>query len=297
MHREFGMEDGGELNWYLGIGIERHPDGSYEIQQKQYLKDKCDEYQRYITHGCSNPLPTNFLDILKLAENSNATEDDFPYSEIVGSLMYAMIGTRPDLAMALSVVCRYMKNPKKLHCDLVKHILRYVSVNSYSLIYQSNPGSELVGWVDASYANREQCKSTTGFLFTFGKTAISWLSSKQPVVALSSCEAELIAANSAVQEAIWLKQLLSDIGVPQSTVSLMEDNEACIALSKDNQYHKRTKHIQVRFYYFREQIANEEVKLVYCQTKDQLADFLTKALPGCVLRKNLPLFGLIMFKG
>jgi hypothetical protein len=229
MHREFGMDDGDELNWYLGIGIERHSDGSYEIQQNQYLKDKCKEYERYIDkNGYSNPLPTDFLHILERAETSKEIDTDFPYSETVGSLMYAMIGTRPDLAMALSVVCRFMQNPKKLHCDLVKPILRYVNYNSYSLIYKSHHSPELVGWVDASYANQEKFKSTTGYLFTFGNTAISWLSSRQPVVALSSCEAELIAANSVVQETIWIKQLLSDIGVNSSTISLMEDNEACI---------------------------------------------------------------------
>jgi hypothetical protein len=119
-----------------------------------------------------------------------------------------------------------MQNPKKLHCDLVKHILRYVNSNSYSLTYKSNISNELIGWVDASYANQEKCKSTTGWLFTFGGTAISWLSSRQPVVALSSCEAELIAANSATQEAIWLNQLLSDIGIESSTIPLMEDNQA-----------------------------------------------------------------------
>jgi hypothetical protein len=179
MQREFGMEDGGELSWYLGIGIERHNDGSYEIQQNQYLKDKCKEYVRYIDkNGCSNPLPTDFLQILERAEDSDELDPEFPYSEIVGSLMYAMIGTRPDLAMALSVVCRFMQNPKKLHCDLVKHILRYVNSNSYSLAYKSSISNELIGWVDASYANQEKFKSTTGWLFTVRVTAISWLSSR-----------------------------------------------------------------------------------------------------------------------
>ena len=119
---------------------------------------------------------------------------------------------------------------------------------------------------------------------TLGGSAISWNSKRQPTVALSAAEAEYIAATDAGKECIWWKSFLKPFKLAQETITLHEDNQAAIALSKNPQFHDRTKHIQVKYHWIREQISNGTFKLTYINTKNQLADLLTKALQGFVLR-------------
>ena len=211
---------------------------------------------------------------------------------MVGSLMYAMVATRPDLAFPLQVVCQFMQNPTKVHCDLVKHIYKYCRFNSYLLTYSPSSNMLLKGWSDASYANNHDYKSTGGYCFKLGDSLISWSSNKQNIVALSTAESELIALTSASQEALWLQKLLEEVGFPQKPTTIYEDNQACIALSKNPQNHKRTKHIQVRYFFIRQHLESGALALEYCGTLDQLADPFTKIIPGHRLRPMLSLIGL-----
>jgi hypothetical protein len=160
------------------------------------------------------------------------------------------------------------------------------------LIYSSNEDKTLVGYADASYANEEKYFSRSGYGFMIGDSLISWCSQKQPIHAQSAAEAEYYAAVSAANEAVWLKQLMEDLGIPQTTITIYEDNQACIALSKNPQDHKKTKHIQIKYHVIRDYVNEGVIKLVYCRTKDQLADIFTKGISGCKLRPMLKEFGL-----
>ena len=244
LHQRFGMEPGGILNWYLGINVQFSNDdnGSSKItlDQDQYLKEKLIEFEEFIgTGGTATPLPSNFQSILDSADDEE--DPKFPYREMVGSLMYAMVGTRPDLAFPLQVVCQYMQAPKRVHCQLVRHIFKYCRFNSYALEYSSENDMILRGWSDASYANNQDFKSTGGSCFKLGGSLLSWSSNKQNIVALSTAESELIALTAAAQEAIWMQTLLAELGFPQVPTTIFEDNQACIALAKNPQNHKRTK--------------------------------------------------------
>lgn len=208
LHSELGMDDGSEFNWYLDIDTNRHPVGTYEIHQPQYIDDKCVEIRKFIGQGgSSTPLPLDYQHI-RAVDTIRAKI----YSGMVGSLMYAMICTRADLPMALSVVCRFMKQPKEEDCDLVQHLFHYVSRNRYLLTSKRSAPQFLAGFAGVSYNNQDEGKSTLGYLLTVGDSLISWNSIRQPVMVLSKCEAELISANSATQEANWLKLLHQDIG-------------------------------------------------------------------------------------
>jgi hypothetical protein len=296
LHQHFGMEPGGLLNWYLGINVNYSNDDKglekITLDQDQYLKDKIAEFEEFIgTGGAATPLPTNFQQLLDSA--SDEGDPTFPYREMVGSLMYAMIGTRPDLAFPLQVVCQYMQAPNKVHCQLVKHIFKYCRFNSYALEYSSENDMVLRGWSDASYANNQDYKSSGGYCFKLGGSLISWTSNKQNIVALSTAESELIALTSAAQEALWLQSLLKELGFAQVPTTIHEDNQACIALAKNPQNHKRTKHIQVRYFFIRQHLEAGELDLKYCRTLDQLADPFTKILPGHRLRPMLHSLGLL----
>ncbi len=151
----------------------------------------------------------------------------------------------------------------------------------------------LIGYCDASYANEIDYTSRSGYGFLLGGSLISWYSKKQSVVAQSAAEAEYYAASTASNEAVWLQRLLNELGFDQKTITLFEDNQACIALSKNPEEHRRTKHIQVKYHVIRDYVAKGFVKFVYCDTKDQLADMFTKGVSGSLLRTLLKGFNVL----
>jgi hypothetical protein len=138
----------------------------------------------------------------------------------------------------------------------------------------------LKGYCDADWGgDLDTRRSTTGYMFFIGDGAISWNSKRQPTVALSTTEAEYMATTQAAKEAMWLRQLMSDIGCVQAkATTIMSDNQGSIALAKNPKHHSRTKHIDVQHHFIREKVETELIELKYCPTQDMVADVLTKAL-------------------
>ena len=291
MQEKFKMEPGGLMSWYLGMQVKFHENGDITMDQDQYLKEKFDEYKSLLgPNPRSTPFPQNYLQLVE--KDDGVAAEGFPYREMIGSLMYAMVGTRPDLAFPLQYLCQFMHSPKKVHCELLKHVYNYCQGNSYALTFKSDNEIVLKGWADASYANNHDGKSTSGYCFKIGNSIVSWSARKQNIVALSTTESETIGLTYAAQEAIWLKELLLELGYPQQSVEIFEDNQACIKLAMNPQQHSRTKHIQVRYFFIRQHLEDGTMKLTYCSTKDQLADIFTKNLAGHVARPLLVLLGL-----
>ena len=207
--------------------------------------------------------------------------------------MYAMLGTRPDLAVAVSIVCKFLEKPKPTHIKLVQHILQYLRVNlNFNLTYQPHGPIKLTCYADAAYANEVNYKSRSGYCCLIGGSLVSWYSAAQSVVAQSSAEAEYYAAVAAANECIWFKQLMKDLGFKQQTIEIFEDNLACIALTKNPEDHKRTKHIQVKYHVIRDYVAKGLVTFTYCRTSNQLGDVFTKALAGSKIRIIMKQLGL-----
>jgi hypothetical protein len=164
----------------------------------------------------------------------------------------------------------------------VKRIIRYVAGTlDHGLYYPRCPGeAHLVGYSDSDHAGDiDTSKSKSGILFFFGKSLVSWQSVKQQVVALSSCEAEYIAASTASTQALWLVRRLSDfLGRDTGAVELRVDSKSALALAKNPVFHERSKHIRVRYHFIRGCLEEGSFKTCYINTKDQLADLLTKLL-------------------
>ena len=196
--------------------------------------------------------------------------------------MYAMLGTRPDIAYAVSVVSRYGSNPNEAHWKAVKRIFRYLrhTVN-HQLVFRGDL-KPLSGYTDADWAgDQDTRRSTSGYVFDVGSAAISWSSKRQPTVALSTCEAEYIGQTQATKEAVWLRGLLNQLNPSEQAtkaVVLYCDNQGAMALAKNPQFHARTKHIDIQHHYVREQVTAGNVALEYVPTERQVADGLTKAL-------------------
>ncbi|XP_039134342.1 secreted RxLR effector protein 161-like [Dioscorea cayenensis subsp. rotundata] len=185
---------------------------------------------------------------LKLSKlSTNPPVDATLYRSIVGSLRY-LVNTRPDIAYAVGIVSRFMEGPTTQHMAAMKHILMYVSGTlnfgcHYTKIKDEKP--QLVRYSDSDLAGDvDDRKSTTGVVYFLGPNLITWMSPKQKVVALSSCEAEYIAATMAACQGIWLNRLLADLMKQElSSVVLKVDNKSAISLCKNPVHHDKSKHI------------------------------------------------------
>ena len=209
---------------------------------------------------------------------------DKKYMSLVGSLLYAAVVTRPDIAFAVQALGRHMQSSSEEHYNAGKRILRYLQgTKDLGLKYsasEASGGAVIVGYADADYASdRDTRRAVTAYPFMLGGAAVSWASKLQPTVALSSTEAEYMAASSAAQEAVHLRLLMGTLGFDQEgPTTILEDNQGCIAMSANPISHKRTKHIDVRYHFVRERVATGAIKLDFVETKKQLADILTKPL-------------------
>ncbi|KAF0729318.1 hypothetical protein Ae201684P_010440 [Aphanomyces euteiches] len=216
------------------------------------------------------------------------------YRQSVGSLMYLMLGTRPDLAYAVQSLSRHLNRPGKKHFGEIKRIMRYVAgTMNYGLLYR---GSELdlCGYTDSDYAaNPNNRRSVSGYCTFVGKCLVSWASQTQRIVAQSTTEAEYIAVAQAAKEVLLMKTLNCELGNPIKTGSIIRvDNQPAMATACNPVNHSRIKHIDVRYHFVRERIQLEELKLEYVPSRDNVADSFTKPLVAAVfvpLREKLGL--------
>ena len=207
---------------------------------------------------------------------------DVPYQQLIGSLMYLMLATRPDIAYAVSQLSRFSGKPSEAHWKAGKRLLRYIKGTlDYGLTYhRSSTPTPLLGYSDADWSNDPATsRSVGGYAFILAGGAISWSSALQPLVALSSTEAEYIALTDAAKEAVWLRTFFEEIQRQLSgPLSLLGDNQGSIALGKNPEFHKRTKHMKRRYHFVREAVDTGDVSLDFIPTQEMVADVLTKAL-------------------
>ncbi|GKC42143.1 hypothetical protein Tco_1059865 [Tanacetum coccineum] len=205
-----------------------------------------------------------------------------------------LTSTWPDIMYDVNLVCRFMESPKEVHLQAAKRIMRYLQGTlDYGMKYKRGEDSELIGFTDSDYSRGlDDGKSTFGYAFMIGSGAISWSSKKQPIVTLSTTEAELVAATACGCQAIWLRYILEEFNFSQREPTIIFcDNNSLIKLSRDPVLHGRSKHISVRFHFLRDRTRSQELELVYCRSEDQVADILTKALKPAVFHKLRRMLG------
>ncbi|KAH9735937.1 hypothetical protein KPL71_017913 [Citrus sinensis] len=276
MIKEFEMTDIGLMTYYLGIEVKQKEEDIF-ISQESYAKEIL---KRFKMNDCK-PISTPVECGVKLSKYDEG-EDINPtfFKSLVGSLRY-LTCTRPDILYAVGLVSRYMENPKTTHFKAAKRILRYIKGTiNFGLLYSFSNDYKLIGYSDSDWGGDvDDRKSTTGFVFFMGDTAFTWMSKKQPIVTLSTCEAEYVAATSSVCHAIWLRNLLKELSLAQEEpTEICVDNKSAIALSKNPVFHDRSKHIDTRYHFIRECIARKEVQVKYVKSQDQAADIFTKPL-------------------
>jgi transposase InsO family protein len=277
---KFDLKDLGELKYFLGVNVQMKREcGAIWIGQSLYIESVLKKFGMETAKAISTPVDTG-IKLLK-ATTGNDIADPELYQSAIGSLLYISTKTRPDIAYAVGNVARFCSNPSKEHWVAVKRIFRYLrGTTDLGLLYKKSSPAELIGYSDADWGGDIQdSKSTSGYCFEIGGTLVSWKSSKQGCVALSTAEAEYVALSSAAQEATWLRELCKDVGYKSSGPTIIyEDNQAAIKMAKNSCYHGRTKHISIRYHYIREQVSSNVIELRYCRTDEMKADIFTKGL-------------------
>ena len=299
LNKEFEMKDLGEAKKILGMEICR--DRKLRrlcLTQSQYLKKVLTQFgMNEKSKPVSTPLAPHFKISASMSPKDEAEREYMtrvPYANIVGSLMYAMVCTRPDIAHAVGIVSRYMHDPGKEHWQAVKWILRYIlNTVDVGLTFQQDD-QLIVGYCDSDYASDlDKRRSTTGYIFTYANAPVSWKSTLQSTVALSTTEAEYMAVTEAVKEAIWLQGLLGELGVQQEHVKVYCDSQSAIHLAKNQVYHARTKHIDVRYHFVREVLEEGGVEIQKIHTTENPADMLTKIVPAVKLHHCMNLTNIV----
>eukprot|EP01018_Ginkgo_biloba_P009783 Gb_07759 [translate_table: standard] len=260
LQMNFEMTDLGLLHYFLGIEVWQTP-GRVFISQAKYIWKVL---RRFRMEDCK-PACTLMETRSKLSVQDEGVKiDGTLYRQLVGSLIY-LTTTRPDIAFAIGIVSRFMAEPKQSHWLAVKQILRYLrGTLQYGLEFVQNDDFKLQVHTDSDWAGcADTRRSTSGYSFSLGLAAVTWSSEKQPIVALSSTEAEYKAAAVVASEAIWLKQVLDDMGLDQEDATkLYCDNQSTIKLAKNPVFHARTKHIEVHHHFIRELIQNGDIELL-----------------------------------
>ena len=285
----FSMKDLGEAAYILGIKIYR--DRSRRLlglSQSAYIDKILKRFKMQDSKKGSLPMPQGT--VLSSSQSPSTKVElekmnGIPYASAIGSIMYAMLCTRPDVSYALSMTSRYQQNPGESHWMAVKNILKYLRRSKDMLLIYGGLEEDLnvKCYTDASFqTDRDDCKSQSGFVFIMNGGAVSWKSSKQEVVAQSTTESEYVAASEAAKEAAWMKKFIEDLGVVPSIQDPLEvfcDNEGAIALAKEPRAHKRTRHIHRRYNFIRSKVNDGDISIRKVHTDQNLADPFTKPLP------------------
>ncbi|XP_039128856.1 uncharacterized mitochondrial protein AtMg00810-like [Dioscorea cayenensis subsp. rotundata] len=290
MMMEFEMSDLGLLSYYLGIEVEQQKD-RIQLKQSAYAKKVLSQFEMTDCNAAKYPMETK----MQLHKDLEGTPVDCTeYRKIIGYLRY-LLHTWPDLSYAVGMASRYMERPTVIHHKVVKQILRYLrGTIHFGLVYmKGHQEVSISGFSDSDLAgDQDGRRSTTGMAFYFNGNLISWNSQKQKTVALSSCEAEFMAATAAACQALWLRNLVGELTrTDLKPVILFVDNKSAIALMKNPVFHGRSKHIETRFHFIRECVERGQIVVEFVNTGEQRADALTKALSVVKLAAMRQLLG------
>jgi hypothetical protein len=278
---EFGIKDLGAAEFILGIQIPPDGRGGYWIDQRSYWVEVLARFGMSNASSRVTPMEPG----LQLCKNDTTIDPVLKtrYMQAVGSLMYGMLGTRPDLAHAVSYLSRFSDNPGLSHWAAVVHVLHYIAGTlDLGVLYaaSSNKMDSFAAYTNADWgACVNTSKSTMGYVFTLCGGAISWNSKQQNRVANSSTDAEYIGIGHAGKELVHIDMQLGELGeAPGRPVTLFGDNQGAIALTKEARFHERTKHVRIAEHFAREMVETGAMRVEYINTNDMVADIMTKSL-------------------
>jgi hypothetical protein len=238
------------------------------------------------------PTDSAFKDLAR--RKPSKPESSGPYQQIVGSLLWAAQCNRPDISFAVNRLSQFLKDPSKAHWQAACRVLWYL-VTTKHLWLRLGGSLKMCGFSDSDWAeDRQDRRPTSGYKYHLGSGSISWKSSKQATVSLSSTEAEYKAMSYSCKEGLWLRNLLRELKlIPSTSIPLHVNNAGAKALSKNPEHHTRTKHIDARFHFIWECVKKDKLAFLHVSTKDMLADMLTKPLRRVPLESHCQAIGVV----
>ena len=292
----YEMKDLGELNYYLGMKVTRTAD-YIQLDQQRYTLDILLKYDHLLKEFGNKNYATPMEKDIKLrkfeanmmSDSQREYVENFPYQNIVGALLYLSINTRPDISYAVGVLARFSKNPNYRACKALLRVLIYLRATAERGIRYTGDDLRVYAYSDADWAgDLNSRRSTTGYVVYAAGGPIAWQSKLQTTIAVSTMEAEYMAAFGAIQELIWTKGVLSELDFDYvGPMILHMDSKSAMALAKNPTHHKRSKHIDIKYHWLREHsYESGTVDLVHCATGDMVADVMTKALDGPLHEKH-----------
>ena len=268
------------------------------LDQQDYLETVLQRCGMENAKASLTPLPAGYVP-LPLAKGTMASPElRSRYQTVIGSSLYLMLGTRPDIAFAVTKLAQYAANPSQDHLDKALYICHYlVGTQKYQLTYDGETGQGLMACADSDWASDPtQRRSQTGFYLKLANGLISWTSRAQKTVALSSTEAEYMAISDCSRQVVWIHTLLRELGYQLAPVPICGDNQGAIFIASNPVTEKRSKHIDIRFHYIREVIKNKLIELYFIDGENNPADMLTKNLGRVKFQKFRAMIGLEFLK-
>ena len=269
--------DLGDTQEFLRMRIIKS-NGCIKIDQVDYLHKVLQRFNLLNAKTPPTPLPEGYQ-----PKPNSATADPelrSKFQQVIGSLLYIMIGTRPDIAYAVTKLSQFAANPSRDHLDRALYICRYLlGTSQYALVYDGKSNGGLAGFADSDWASDPITrKSTTGFLVKLANGVFCWNSRAQKSIALSSTEAEYMSLSDASRQLVWIRSLFNELGINLSPIPLCGDNQGSIFLASNPVQEKRIKHIDLRYHYIREVIQEKKIELFFLEGSENPADLFTKNL-------------------
>jgi hypothetical protein len=221
-----------------------------------------------------------------------------PYASVVGSLMYAQVCTRPDIAYITGILGRYLSNPGIDHWKAAKRVLRYLQrTKDYMLTYRSLANLEIIGYSDSDFAGcQDSMKSTSGYIYMLAGGAVSWKSAKQSLIASSTMAAEFIACYEASNHGVWLRNFVTGLRIVddiERPLKLFCDNKSAVLYSNNNRSSSKSKHIDIKFLVVKERVQSGQLSIEHIGTNSMVADPLTKGLPPKMFHEHTTRMGVL----
>ena len=288
--KEFLTKMLGELDIYVGIVLERDRKGHCDLHQTPFIKKVVAKFPVLRKFHANVPAQSDRLSKSDCPLSSNDVPD-YPYMSVTGSLLYAAICTRPDIFYAVMQLARFNSNPGKAHVRASEQCLRYLEETPDLGIRFTAPKNKsakirIEAFVDSDWGGcPDTRRSTTGYVIHVCGGPVAWRSKLMQTIALSSCEAEFMALTEVCRELMWMCRFLDEIGIEYETPNVYCDSSSAINWAEDPVQHQRNKHVEIKYYYCRDVVADEKVRLFKINTVNNLADIMTKPVGQQIIKR------------
>jgi hypothetical protein len=291
--KRWECQDLGEPKEFLGIHMSRKGKHMLELNQRTYLEKVLERFRMQDCKPAPTPLPAGY----KPTDNMVPLDKDIQkhFQVIIGSLLYLMLGTRPDIAYTVCKLAQFAANPSQDHVNKAKYICRYLAGTChYKMIYNGTGQSGLIAYADASFNPVEDssAKSQTGYCILFANAPVLWSSHRQVTTAQSTTEAEYMALADCTKSVLWIRHIMEELGYHLSAIPICDDNHGAIHMSKNRVLDKHSKHIHPKYHLIRDAVEQQQVSVEAVASKDNIADTFTKNLGRILFEKCRLGFGI-----